>query len=181
MAKIIVIDGVMEDPKLYRDAALGLPFKEIRLPGEQVFRGIAIADSVLSSWVVGRFPGLVPSLTFFRKSPAGQKEPHFIHSDQSMGDWTGIFYLNEDPPPNDGTSFWRYSPRESEESIEPNDFENDWDDLSKWHCWRRVEAKFNRLLLFKSRLFHSRSLFDNYGEADGARLIQVVFGTGELA
>ncbi len=43
-----------------------------------------------------------------------------------------------------------------------------------------MEARFNRLLLFVSDRFHSRSIHDNYGADEDARLVQVTFGTGDL-
>lgn len=73
-----------------------------------------------------------------------------------MGRFTGIYYLNPEPPAGDGTAFWRR-------------YGND------WKMTRLVPARFNRLLIFRAGLHHSRALFDNYGHGDGARLIQVIF------
>jgi len=38
-----------------------------------------------------------------------------------------------------------------------------------------LKAKYNRLVVFPSDLYHSRNIFDNYGSAENARLIQVCF------
>jgi hypothetical protein len=73
-----------------------------------------------------------------------------------MGKFTTIYYMNPEPADGDGTAFW----------------ERDGDE---WKLTRLVPAKFNRLLTFSAELHHSRSLFDNYGQGDGARLIQVIF------
>ena len=73
-----------------------------------------------------------------------------------MGKFTTIYYMNPEPADGDGTAFW----------------ERDGDE---WKLTRLVPAKFNRLLTFSAELHHSRSLFDNCGQDDGARLIQVIF------
>jgi GNAT superfamily N-acetyltransferase len=171
---IVVIDDVLPDPHAYRASALALPYGDIAA-GAQVFHGIApcvnplVADRIAAELM----PGARTTLSFFRRSPEGQQEPNFIHSDREMGDWTGILYLNPDPPPCDGTDFWRF--------LETGAVSGDFDeeaarDETKWWRWRHVDAKFNRLLIFQSDYFHSRAIEENYGAGDGARLIQVLFG-----
>jgi hypothetical protein len=44
-----------------------------------------------------------------------------------------------------------------------------------WTETRLVLGRFNRLLIFDAALPHSRAIFENYGEGDDARLIQVIF------
>jgi hypothetical protein len=70
-----------------------------------------------------------------------------------MGDITCILYLNETHPKEDGTTIY--------------------DDEELPVC--KVYAKFNRLVAFESNLLHSRNIFENFGEDDDARLIQVIF------
>lgn len=132
----------------------------------------------LTTWISKRLH-LTPTLTFFRKSPEGQVEPNYIHHDAPMGDWTGILYLNETPAHWDGTLFWTHVDG-AERSTSEDDKSSDWDKPEKWKLSHAMQAKFNRLLLFEAPLFHSRSIKANYGHADDARLIQVVFGTGRL-
>jgi len=38
-----------------------------------------------------------------------------------------------------------------------------------------VYSKFNRMIAFNSDSLHSRNLFENFGEGESARLIQVAF------
>jgi hypothetical protein len=64
--------------------------------------------------------------------------------------------MNPEPAEGDGTAFWEK-------------------DGGEWKMTHLVQAKFNRLLTFNADLHHSRALFNNYGEGDGARLIQVIF------
>ena len=69
-----------------------------------------------------------------------------------MGDLTAILYLNENSPEEDGTTLYH-----------------------EGYISCVLKARFNRLVVFNSDLYHSRNIYDNYGYAEDARLIQVVF------
>lgn len=174
---VAVFDGVLLDPAAYRAQALRQSFADLP-DGDAVFRGIApAADDSLESIVADLLGDHVdPTHTFFRQSPDGQREPNYIHSDASMGAWTGILYLNPDPPAGDGTTFWRHVGTGEVEGTQDGISR----DISDWRAWLHVDARFGRLLVFRSALFHSRGLLDNYGSGDGARLIQVMFGRGDV-
>jgi hypothetical protein len=173
LTTFLVFDDVLADPHAYRQYALGHAFGDVTLGG-QTFKGIGypVLHKVLPKMVAAVVPGAKVHLTFFRKSPHGQEEPNYIHSDAMMGEVTAILYLNPEPPAGDGTTFWQHVPTEkSRGEFDPEAAK----DLSQWAPWEKVDAKFNRLLLFRSDLFHSRSLFENHGEGDEARLTQVAF------
>lgn len=154
---IFVYDDVMSWPAEYRDRALSRPFGTFLSPHGQSFHGIASCDNgAFPFWLKDTFKALEPSLTFFRRSPLGQEEPNFVHTDADMGDWTALLYLTPDPPVEDGTVFY-------------------WGDESL-----RVPARFNRAVVFPASVKHSRAIPDNYGEGAAARLVQVMFGTGHL-
>lgn len=152
---INVLDDALPDPLAYLSAVRRLPFRDVTL-GPDTFRGIALSRRREVDKVAESETNASSVLSFFRRSPAGQVEPNFIHSDEAMGRFTGIFYMNPEPAEGDGTAFWERVGGE-------------------WKMVRLVQAKFNRLLTFSAGLHHSRALFDNYGEGDGARLIQVIF------
>lgn len=171
---IQVFDDVLVDPHGYRAAALAQPFGDVPA-GDQLFHGMSpcLDPQVTTRITTDLRPGARVTLSFFRKSPEGQQEPNFIHSDREMGDWTGILYLNPDPAPGDGTSFWRHRVTGT--------VCGEFDDVAArdpalWERWRHVEAKFGRLLIFQSDYFHSRGIEANYGQGEDARLIQVIFG-----
>lgn len=179
---IQVFDDVLSYPVMYRSQALELEYKSVET-GAEMFHGIGDPGnmkSLLPREILSRLPHLVSTLTFFRKSPYEQSEPNFIHTDESMGDFTGILYLNEDPPKSDGTTFWRHRATRLIESVNGFDGKEDWKHTEKWEPWNHVKAAFNRLLIFPATYFHSRAIHDNYGQGNDARLIQVVFGTGSL-
>jgi hypothetical protein len=174
----IVIDNFLEFPEEYREAALKLDYKTFEFP-ECTFHGIALGGPSMQGVerIVKGFPVLQPTMTFFRKSPKGQVEPHYIHSDIDMGQWSAILYLNPEPPVNDGTAFWTHIASGAIESHIPHERSDEGREPEKYFCQRKlVEARFNRLLLFPSSFFHSRSIHENWGEGDQARLTQVTFG-----
>ncbi len=176
---IRVIDDFIHDPGVYRHTALALPFIDVPADGK-IFRGMAFSNLKMEQAIPGiraLSPDAGPTASFFRKSPLGQVEPNYIHSDAEMGDWTGILYLNPEPVDEDGTVFWRHR---RTNSLTGEDWKAEGHSIPMWDEICRVPAKFNRLLLFDAKLYHSRSLVQNYGEGDDARLIQVIFGKGEI-
>jgi GNAT superfamily N-acetyltransferase len=171
---IVVIDDVLDDPHGYRQAALAGRFGAVPL-GADVFQGIQLAPPTVAEWLQTRTPTVQVSLSFFRQSPEGQADPHYVHSDAMMGQWTGILYLTPDPPQGDGTAFYEH--RDGSRQADLADLPRyDLDDDTAWGRWLTVSAQFNRLLLFPATYFHARALRDNYGVGDEARLIQVLFG-----
>lgn len=181
---IRIFDNVLADPMAYRRAALKLEFKTYDF-GHCVFHGIAAeghcADLSVEplQFITSRFPQLRPSLTFFRKSPLGQVEPHFIHTDVDMGQWSALLYLNPNPKDGDGTAFWTHKSGAIESEI-PHERSEEGRTPDSWTMRELVRGTFNRVLMFPSAYFHSRAIHENWGDGDGARLVQVVFGTGVL-
>lgn len=183
---MFVFDGVLADPVAYRAAALAGPFGSVSVAGDQCFHGIQITDDpTFPRWITERFPQLTPTLSFFRQSPAGQLEPNYVHTDRDMGDWTAILYLNPQPAAGDGTTFWRHRKTGdfgswTNDAVALEDEHRAWRDLKQWEPVARIDAKFGRALVFSAERFHSRTLPENYGTGDDARLIQVAFGIGAL-
>ena len=94
---MLVCDDVLGDPLAYRAAVLARPFNDV-VVGTDIFHGIQLAeDEWFPAWIVERFPHLTPTLSFFRQSPLGQREPNYVHTDRSMGDWTAVLYLTPGP------------------------------------------------------------------------------------
>jgi hypothetical protein len=184
-AAITVVDDVLPDPDAYRAACWAAPVGDV-VTGDGVFHGIgAPPDPTIPAWLQARWPGLVPTQTFLRQSPAGQVEPHLIHTDADLGDWTAIYYLTADPPPEDGTTFWRDRLTGARRTLARTADERaadaaTWDDWARWEVWHTVTARPNRLVLFPATYYHARAIPENYGAGATARLIQVTVGTGRV-
>lgn len=175
---VVTYDNAFEDPDAVRAAILAVPVQSVPAGG-QVFHGIRMLPRSVSlslgAVLQAVAPTAPPTLTFARSSPAGQVEPNDVHSDAEMAVLTAILYLNPDPAPGDGTIFWRRKATGSARGAWDADCQADSHDRDAWEPWRTVEAKYNRLLLFRSDYFHSRALVGNYGTGDNARLVIVAF------
>ncbi len=178
---IRIFDDAVSNPIAYREAALRLNFQTYEF-GPTIFHGIATGSPCagMVSRIYAEFPQLQLSLSFFRKSPLGQVEPHFIHTDVDMGQWSALLYLNPSPKEGDGTAFWMHKDTGAIESDIPHERSLEGRNPDNWTMRKRVLAKFNRLVMFPSTYFHSRAIFENWGDGDDARLVQVAFGTGVL-
>lgn len=146
-------DNVLSHPKEYVQDILKFGFHDY-FDGWKTFKNIqARNDDEFEKIVLDLFPEYDAKWNFVRKSPLNQEEPNFIHTDEMMGDITVILYLSENHPENDGTTLY--------------------DSENKPMCV--VHSKFNRAVAFDSDCPHSRNIFENFGEGDDARLIQVIF------
>lgn len=180
MSEIQIFDDVLSDPLEYRRAALESTFRTLQFETDRglvVFHGIAVggATAGLTAWLAAKFPALETKTTFFRRSPEGQVEPHFRHTDVDMGDYSAILYLNSDPPSGDGTDFWRHRATGELGSPIPHLRSQEGANADGWDLAQHVEARFNRLVIFPSYRYHSRALFNNHGVGETARLTQVAF------
>jgi|SRR5579863_142936 len=178
--RIFVFDDFLAEPDAYRANALKGEFRSYDFPG-CTFHGISIpTPAKVYEKLCREIPGLKPSLSFFRRSPLGQVESHLIHTDIDMGQWSAILYLSPEAPLRDGTDFWTHIATGAVGSEIPHERSEEGKTEEGWELRRHVYGQFNRLAVFPSWLFHSRSIAENWGEGDGARLTQVVFGTGAL-
>lgn len=181
MNEIRIFDDVLLEPARYRAEALRAEYRSYDF-GHCVFHGIATGEpsAHLLDFIRAVDPKLEPTLTFFRKSPLNQAEPNDIHTDVDMGDWTALLYLNPAPPAGDGTNFWTHKATGEISSAIPHERSIEGRDRDAWVLREHVAGKFNRVLVFPGVLFHSRAIHENYGSGENARLVQVVFGKGEL-
>lgn len=151
---LLVVENALKYPNEYVSDIHLHGFEDLA-DGEHVFRNIQPREhnDDFAKLVLELFPDYGIAFNFVRKSPLNQEEPNFIHSDEMMGDITCILYLNEMSPVEDGTTI----------------YDDDKNPLVK------IYSKYNRMVAFGSDMLHSRNLFENFGEGDTARLIQVIF------
>ena len=151
---LILMSDVIKNPDKYVEDILSKDFYDIQI-GEQLFKGIQprLRDDEFGRFANQYFPDFIPVYNFVRKSPMGQDEPNFIHTDEMMGDVTLILYLNKEHPKEDGTTLY-----EEDGSVAMT-----------------VYSKYNRVFGFQSEIPHSRNIYQNFGEGDSSRLVQVIF------
>jgi hypothetical protein len=149
-----LVDDVLKEPRAYVKDIFKYGFQDVS-DGVNTFKGIQPRDhgDEFALFATSYFPGYQIAWNFIRQSPFGQLEPNYIHTDEMMGDITCILYLNEYTPNADGTTMY------------------DADGVVS--CV--VSSKFNRMIAFDAAIPHSRNILENFGEGEGARLIQVVF------
>lgn len=151
---LITFDNVLKDPLSYVSDIHIHQFQDVA-DGVHVFKNIQPRDTndEFAKYCSELFIGYKVDLNFIRKSPLNQEEPNFIHTDEMMGDITCLLYLNEQAPEDDGTTIY-------DENHKPI---------------LTMYSKFNRMVAFDSKSPHSRNIFNNFGEALTARLVQVIF------
>jgi len=151
---LLSFDNVLQDPAYYVSEIYLYGFQDVA-DGQHVFRNIQPRGSHddFAKYLSKLFPNYKVEFNFVRRSPLNQEEPNFIHTDEMMGEITCILYLNEDAPKDDGTTIY-------DENQEPI---------------FTMYSKFNRMIAFNSDSPHSRNLFENFGDGEKSRLIQVAF------
>lgn len=109
-------------------------------------------------FMVGEYPDYEATFNFARSSPLDQEEPNFIHSDEMMGDLTAVLYLNKVRPEGSGTTLYSKSK------------------LGGYPIpYRDNNGIYNSVFVFDSNILHSRNIFENFGDGDNSRLVQVMF------
>ena len=151
---LILSDNVIQFPDEYVKDIFENEFVDI-YDGVNTFNNIQPRDhdDELALYINDLFPNYKVVWNFIRKSPKNQEEPNFIHTDEMMGDITVILYLNKEVPDDDGTTIY------------------DKDNKKTFVTY----SKYNRMIAFESDLPHSRNIYENFGEGDSSRLVQVMF------
>jgi len=151
---LITFDNIIKDPISYVSDIHLHEFQDVA-DGQYTFKNIQPRDNndEFAKYVTELFVGYKVNLNFIRKSPLNQDEPNFVHTDEMMGQITCLLYLNEQTPDNDGTTIYD----EDEKPL------------------ITMYSKFNRMIAFNSEAPHSRNIFENFGEGESARLVQIIF------
>ncbi len=152
--QFFIIDNFLDDAELHLQDIFNHEFSDV--PTDVgVFKNIQDRQSdIVSDEVLNLLPNYDVAYNFVRKSPLNQEEPTYVHSDDIMGDLTCLLYLSKSHPREDGTTIY------------------DNDEVTKTMEFR---SKFNRMIIFDAKLFHSRNILTNFGVNKSARLIQVIF------
>lgn len=117
----------------------------------------------------------------FRLNYAGEMPNHAVHADLGWGTYAAVVYLSTPPDTvTSGTAFWRHHTGHDRiktgEAEVLKDVVADWDNELAWEQTAFVPSVFNRGIIYRSELFHSRWPFEAYGSSpDDGRMVVVAF------
>jgi hypothetical protein len=129
----------------------------------------------LTYGVLGRMPK--DPVIFLRKSPEGVDVPHKFHTDNSMGKFSLMLYLQDND--NAGTGFAKHketgvtSSNIGEESLSKTI--KDCNDDSKWQIYKSFKMRKNRAVTFDASQFHVALPIGGFGEAENSRTVLTCF------
>jgi Family of unknown function (DUF6445) len=130
------------------------------------------------------------SLECFRFHLAGDKPHSYVHSDETVASHAAVYYLNPPHQCQGGTAFWEHKgmgleemPSDSE--LERGQWKPDWFKPMMEAEWKKKKAwkqkslaamKFNRFIIYRTALFHSRWPIEAFGDSpENGRLVWVCF------
>lgn len=190
---LTIVDNFHPDPLTLRGQVISSKFQTERGPDGALYTGISKHEDPGLYYLLSKATGrkVVPKLQCFRASYKNELPHNFAHADTVCASHAALLYLNMPDQCLGGTAFWThvnsgldYMPNVEElvsAGIEDpaawvKDMEADWVIENKWAMTGLVGMKFNRLVVYPTKVFHGRYPFEAFGEtlAD-ARLIWVCF------
>lgn len=185
-----ILDDFLPKPEAYRQYALSRRFYSIRGPDGERYPNVHVFPSDefedLMSARLGRKVTMDHNL--FRLNPSGDN--HRIHADTAHSPYAYVLYLNPPEQCRGGTAFWRnrkygWTDFPTYEEIKrmgksPQRICDEvlacHDDLTKWDQVHLVDMKFNRMICYPTRHFHSRWPLEGWGDKSAqSRLVAVGF------
>lgn len=181
---VLVLDDFLLFPRVEREKALHAEYKPFESQG-MLYPGIAPVEDdedgeLIRKLIPGGWTGEVTC--FYRRFLESDPQGTFIHNDAALAKFTALIYLNEKEQYQGGSAFWKHKATQIESQPESGDeslfaeLRKDGLDEKKWERLSFVKMQFNRLVLFDSKLFHSRYPKQNFGDkTSNARLLKVFF------
>jgi hypothetical protein len=185
-----IIDDFIPTPRGEREYALDLPYEDVESQGV-IYKNMCVIPGEKSNYALWHLiqqhhvPMLSPRLEFYRINKGSEESSTFIHSDKFFAEWIAIHYLNLPYQCNGGTSLWKHrslellEPPDDVTSVEAKLLNEDGLDQQLWQQVAFTPMVFNRLVIFKAALFHSRWPKDLSGifgdDPETARLCHVFF------
>lgn len=178
-----VYDGFLNNPDSVRNRGIRAKYTNYSAPDGEIYKRVApgaieeVVDGLNEA--MGRPISLL--MMGYRLNYAGEKPNKAIHADTGWGTYASVLFLNEPPSGRtSGTAFWEHHTghsriRDGELNV-LKDVVADYDNAAAWEQTAFVNAKYNRCLIYRSELFHSRWPFEAFGSSpDDGRLIVVSF------
>jgi len=180
------IENFLPNPEAFRADALTRRFYTIRGPDGERYPNVHVlpSDEFEPSLSAHLGRKVTVDHCLLRLNPQGDN--HRIHADIAHSPYAFVLYLNPPEQCHGGTAFWRYkktgwcsfpeitnvqkATRIAEEILVHHE------DVSKWEQVHLEEMKFNKIILYPTKQFHSRWPLEGWGDgAAGARLVAVGF------
>jgi hypothetical protein len=96
----------------------------------------------------------------------------WVHTDE-YNTWAGVCYLTPDAPLSGGTGLFMYK-RTGSIYEDGTDYSSDTQDMTKWDLVDRIANRYNRLVLYRSDIYHTSLDYFGKNLQDG-RLFQLFF------
>lgn len=134
-------------------------------------------------------------MSFFRLNLQGEMPHSYVHSDEICADWAGLLYLNPVETSRGGTAFWRHKQMKWDRVPDNDEVEalglsqeefgeqlsEDWKKQELWEMSGFIGMKFNRFLVYPTKVFHSRYPHEGFGQdGNDGRLVWVCFFDGQI-
>lgn len=179
---VIIVDDFYSNPDSVREFALQQEFKvRGNFPGSrtQSFINEDVKDTIqtilwnaggeVTEWNVA--DGLSGSFEI-----ATSADRSWIHTDH-FNTWAGVVYLTPDAPLSGGTGLFMHKRTGATTAEQLPEYESQ--DMTKWDLVDRVANRYNRLVLYRSNLFHTS--LDYFGsDLQTGRLFQLFFITTQF-
>ena len=116
---------------------------------------------------------------FLRESKAGVGAPTQAHTDDSIGRYSFMLYLNRQEDCRGGTSFLPHKASGLNINPQDEDFLDQWrmdaNNAEEWKIEHLCEMAPNKACIFDSQVFHRAEPIGGFGEGTSVRLVMTAF------
>lgn len=180
---MLIIDNFLTSYPQLKELSLGNVFSDIQNPADGVTYPLICADipesvrSEIQERLETIFNKVSINYIFMRKSPQGVPVPHMAHTDNSMGEFSLMLYMNDSP--EGGTGLIRHKKTGMAFAPESEDFiaiaQHDQNNPDQWALYDRSVMKENRAAIFDAHLFHCALPVGGFGHGDESRCVLTAF------
>lgn len=178
---VIITDNFYSNPDGVRSWILQQEFKHYKYPGLRTRSFITEdtkvtiqnllmnAGGIVTNW--NQEDGLTGSFEL-----ATSADRSWIHTDH-YNTWAGVLYLTPDAPLSSGTGIFQYKKTGATVASQLEHYESQ--DMTKWELCDIIANRYNRLVLYRSEMFHTS--LDYFGhDLQTGRLFQLFFLTTQF-
>lgn len=178
---VIITDNFYSNPDGVRSWILQQEFKHYKYPGlrtrsfltedtKNTIQSLLMnAGGIVTNW--NQEDGLTGSFEL-----ATSTDRSWVHTDH-YNTWAGVLYLTPDAPLSSGTGIFQYKKTGATVASQLESYESQ--DMTKWELCDIIANRYNRLVLYRSEMFHTS--LDYFGhDLQTGRLFQLFFITTQF-